>query len=51
VPLLAQRTAGPKAEIQVVEDLGRLVGHVFSIASFFCERTHPACLRSSHGYT
>ena len=51
--LLAQRAAGPKAEVEVVEDFGRLVAISYSesIASFARARTHPACFRSSRGYT
>jgi len=30
-PLLAQRTAGPKAEVEVVEDLGGVFGHSWNL--------------------
>ena len=45
--LLAQCAAGPKAEIEIVEDLDRLlVGHLtHCIACFAGVRTHPACQR------
>ena len=45
--LLSQRAAGPKAEIEIVEDLDRLlVGHLtHCIACFAGVCTHPACQR------
>src|SRR3954469_15216681 len=51
--LLAQSAAGAKPEVQVVEDLGRVVSHRVheSIASFGRGGMPPPCIRSPHGYT
>src|SRR6185437_16678833 len=51
--LLAQRSAGPQPEIEVVEDLRGVVSHRVHecIASFGRGGMPPPCIRSSHGYT
>src|SRR5581483_2905212 len=52
-PLLAQRTARPQPEVEVIEDLRGVVGHGVHecIASFGRGGMPPSCIRSAHGYT